>query len=135
MASLVTMAEIARIAGVTRQAVTNWRSRQSAVPFPIATSAASGIEKFDRDEVLDWLEATGRGRNDEARLDAPAVAVPEDLAVDMVVVTHEVRFAREVADRVVFMDEGVVVEQGPPEQVLGNPEQPRTRQFLSMVAG
>lgn len=55
--------------------------------------------------------------------------------MDMVVVTHEVRFAREVADRVVFMDEGVVVEQGPPEQVLGNPEQPRTRQFLSMVAG
>lgn len=91
MASLVTMAEIARIAGVTRQAVTNWRSRPSAVPFPTATSVASGIEKFDRDEVLDWLEATGRGRNDEARLDAPAVAVPEDLAVDDAVVMLALR--------------------------------------------
>jgi polar amino acid transport system permease protein len=58
-----------------------------------------------------------------------------EAGMTMVVVTHEVRFAREVADRVVFMDEGVVVEQGTPEQVLGNPEQARTRQFLNMVAG
>lgn len=90
MAALVTMAEIARLAGVTRQAVTNWRSRPSVLPFPTAMSAA-GIEKFDREEVLDWLEATGRGRNDEARLDAPTVAVPEDLAVDDAVVMLALR--------------------------------------------
>ena len=52
----------------------------------------------------------------------------------MMVVTHEMGFAREVADRVVFMDEGVVVEEGPPEQVLVAPEHDRTRRFLKVVA-
>ncbi|RKW71398.1 amino acid ABC transporter ATP-binding protein [Galactobacter caseinivorans] len=51
----------------------------------------------------------------------------------MVVVTHEMGFAREVADRVVFMDGGVVVEQGPAEEVIGNPQQPRTQDFLRRV--
>lgn len=49
----------------------------------------------------------------------------------MVVVTHEISFAREAADRVVFMDAGVVVEQGTPEQVIGNPQHERTRSFLA----
>ncbi|MFG1813408.1 amino acid ABC transporter ATP-binding protein [Kribbella sp. NPDC049174] len=49
----------------------------------------------------------------------------------MVVVTHEITFAREAADRVVFMDEGQVVEQGTPEQVIDNPQHERTRAFLS----
>lgn len=48
----------------------------------------------------------------------------------MVIVTHELAFAREVADEVVFMDGGVVVERGAPEVVLGNPQQDRTRQFV-----
>ena len=48
----------------------------------------------------------------------------------MVIVTHEMGFAREVADRVIFMDGGVIVEEGHPDQVLGNPSQERTRQFL-----
>ncbi len=51
----------------------------------------------------------------------------------MVVVTHEMGFAREVADRVVFMDDGVVVEQGPPAQLLASPQEPRTRAFLAKV--
>jgi polar amino acid transport system permease protein len=51
----------------------------------------------------------------------------------MLIVTHEVRFAREVADRVVFMDEGVIVEQGPPDEVLVRPTHERTRRFLRMV--
>jgi polar amino acid transport system ATP-binding protein len=51
----------------------------------------------------------------------------------MIVVTHEMGFAREVADTVVFMDEGVVVESGPPSEVLGNPQHERTRSFLSKV--
>jgi len=51
----------------------------------------------------------------------------------MIVVTHELGFAREVADTVVFMDEGVVVEAGRPEAVLGNPQHERTRTFLSKV--
>lgn len=62
--------------------------------------------------------------------------VIKDLArggTTMVVVTHEVGFAREVADTVVFMDDGLIVEQGPPSQVLDDPRQPRTRSFLSKV--
>ncbi len=51
----------------------------------------------------------------------------------MIVVTHEVRFAQDVADRVIFMDEGRIVETGPPEQVLGNPREERTRNFLHLV--
>ncbi len=49
----------------------------------------------------------------------------------MIVVTHEIDFARDVADQVVFMDGGVVLEQGPPEQVISNPQHPRTRAFLA----
>jgi polar amino acid transport system ATP-binding protein len=59
--------------------------------------------------------------------------VMEDLAHEgatMIVVTHEMHFAREAADRVVFIEEGVIVEQGPPEQVLNEPHDDRTRQFL-----
>jgi len=51
----------------------------------------------------------------------------------MLVVTHEIQFAREVADRVLFIDAGVIHEIGPPEQVIGNPRQERTRTFLSRV--
>jgi polar amino acid transport system ATP-binding protein len=52
----------------------------------------------------------------------------------MVVVSHELQFAREAADRVVFMDDGVIVEQGPPEQIFGAPQHPRTRDFVSRLA-
>ncbi len=51
----------------------------------------------------------------------------------MVVVTHEMGFAREVADRVLFMDGGKIAEQGTPEDVFGNPKHPRTKEFLSKV--
>ncbi|WP_338073604.1 amino acid ABC transporter ATP-binding protein [Kineococcus siccus] len=64
------------------------------------------------------------------------LAVMRELAADgttMVVVTHEVAFAREVADQVVFMDAGVVVERGRPEEVLGNPRHERTRTFLARM--
>jgi ABC-type polar amino acid transport system ATPase subunit len=62
--------------------------------------------------------------------------VMKDLAragMTMVVVTHEMGFAREVADKVIFMDGGVIVEQGTPEEVLGNPKMDRTKDFLSKV--
>ena len=51
----------------------------------------------------------------------------------MVVVTHEMGFAREVADRVLFMDGGIIQEQGTPEEIFGNPQNPRTQSFLSKV--
>ena len=52
----------------------------------------------------------------------------------MVVVSHEMRFARDAADRVVFMDEGKIVEQGPPDRIFGDPQHPRTCSFLADVA-
>ena len=54
--------------------------------------------------------------------------------ITMAVVTHEMGFAREVADRVVFMDGGVVVEQGKPQEVFDHPQNERTRKFLRAVA-
>ena len=53
----------------------------------------------------------------------------------MIIVTHEMEFARDVADKVMFMDGGVVVEEGPPSEVFGNPKHPRTRQFLDKFSG
>jgi polar amino acid transport system ATP-binding protein len=64
------------------------------------------------------------------------LAVMRDLAksgMTMLVVTHEIGFAREVADTVVFMDGGVVVESGSPSEVLTNPRHERTQAFLSQV--
>jgi putative glutamine transport system ATP-binding protein len=53
--------------------------------------------------------------------------------ITMVVVTHEMAFAREVADRVIFMDQGVIVEEGPPQAVFENPTQERTKSFLKRI--
>ncbi|MFL6062636.1 MAG: amino acid ABC transporter ATP-binding protein [Marmoricola sp.] len=64
------------------------------------------------------------------------LAVMRELAeqgMTMIVVTHEMGFAREVADRVVFMDGGVVVESGPPSEVINNPQHERTKSFLSRI--
>ena len=51
----------------------------------------------------------------------------------MLVVTHEMGFAKEVSNRVVFMDKGVIAEEGSPEQIFNNPREERTREFLSRV--
>ncbi len=64
------------------------------------------------------------------------LSVMRDLAnsgMTMMVVTHEMAFAREVADRVIFMDGGVIVEEGHPDEVIGNPQEERTRTFLRRV--
>lgn len=64
------------------------------------------------------------------------LSVMKELALGgltMIVVTHEIGFAKEVADRVVFMDDGLIVEQGTPQEVFDNPQQERTRSFLSRV--
>ncbi|MDT0196714.1 amino acid ABC transporter ATP-binding protein [Arthrobacter sp. AB6] len=65
------------------------------------------------------------------------LGVMADLAAEgltMVIVTHEMRFARQVADRVVFMEAGSIIEEGPTEQIFGSPSHERTRQFLARVA-
>ena len=51
----------------------------------------------------------------------------------MICVTHEMGFARAVANRMVFFDQGVIVEEGPPQQIFEAPQQERTRQFLSQI--
>ncbi|MGG7142025.1 amino acid ABC transporter ATP-binding protein [Clostridium nigeriense] len=64
------------------------------------------------------------------------LSVMKDLAKEgmtMIVVTHEMGFAREVGDRIIFMDGGNIVEQGTPEEIFDNPKNPRTRDFLSKV--
>ena len=56
-----------------------------------------------------------------------------DEGMTMIIVTHEMGFAREVANRVLFMDGGKIAEQGTPEELFGNPKNPRTKQFLQCV--
>jgi ABC-type histidine transport system ATPase subunit len=56
-----------------------------------------------------------------------------DEGMTMVVVTHEMGFAREVADRVIFMCDGVIAEQGKPKDIFENPQNPRTKQFLDSI--
>ena len=50
-----------------------------------------------------------------------------------IIVTHEMKFAREVSDRVIFMDDGYIIEQGSPEAVFDNPQNPRLKEFLSKI--
>jgi ABC-type polar amino acid transport system ATPase subunit len=72
----------------------------------------------------------------DPELVAEVLTVMKDLAeagMTMVVVTHEMGFAREVGSRLVFMDGGVVVEEGDPREMIVNPKEPRTQKFLSMV--
>jgi len=57
-----------------------------------------------------------------------------DEHMTMVIVTHEMAFARDVADRVAFMDGGVIVEEGPAKEVIGNPQHERTKSFLARFA-
>ena len=56
-----------------------------------------------------------------------------DTGMTMVIVTHEMGFAREVADRVLFMADGIIAEQGTPAELFDNPQNPRTQQFLKAV--
>mgnify|MGYP000844588367 CR=1 FL=1 len=72
----------------------------------------------------------------DPELTGEVLRVIRDLALEdrtMIVVTHEIGFAREVSDRIIFMDDGFIVEEGSPEQVITNPQQERTRNFLGTV--
>lgn len=59
----------------------------------------------------------------------------KDSGMTMIIVTHEMQFAREVADRVIFVDDGVISEQGTPEEIFGNPREQRLKDFMRRVAG
>ena len=72
----------------------------------------------------------------DPELVAEVLEVIRELAaggMTMLVATHEMGFARDIADRICFLDEGVILEQGPPEQILTQPKEPRTQQFLQRI--
>ncbi len=72
----------------------------------------------------------------DPELKSEVLAVLEDLKRDgltLIIVTHEIGFARRAADRVVVLADGKIIEDGPPSQVLDDPQMPRTRQFLSQM--
>ncbi len=74
----------------------------------------------------------------DPELASSVLAVMRDLrasGMTMVVVSHELRFARDAADRVVFMEDGMIVEQGPPERIFGADASPRTRAFVAEISG
>jgi hypothetical protein len=87
--TLLTLQDVADLARVRRPVVSVWRRRRRArgedAPFPVAVERAGGVERFDREEVVAWLERTGRGNNPEHGLDAPALSVPDDVELDDVV--------------------------------------------------
>lgn len=87
-----------------------------------------------RPEVLFFDEPTSAL---DPELTGEVLKVIRDLATEhmtMVIVTHEMAFARDVADRVVFMDAGLIVEEGPADQVINHPVQERTKAFLSRIS-
>ncbi|MEZ2405495.1 polar amino acid transport system ATP-binding protein [Bosea sp. OAE752] len=100
--------------------------QQQRVAIARASALEPGLMLFD--EPTSALDPELVGSVLQAMRDMRAAGMT------MLVVSHEMRFAREAADRVVFMDGGVIVEQGPPEQIFGSPRQERTRAFVSEVA-
>jgi polar amino acid transport system ATP-binding protein len=72
----------------------------------------------------------------DPELVAEVLEVIRELAaggMTMLIATHEMSFARDIADRVCFLDEGVILEEGPPAQILSEPKEPRTQQFLQRI--
>lgn len=103
----------------------NYRGQQQRVAIARALAMNPDIMCFDEPTSALDPELTGE-----------VLRVMRDLALEhmtMIVVTHEIGFAREVANRVIFMDEGLIVEQGTASEVLLNPQQERTQSFLSTV--
>ena len=107
--------------------------------------------KANRKQILEEIQAEGRELLAKMGLSDRADHYPSQLSggqqqrvsiaralaeqkTTMIIVTHEMAFARDVADQVIFMDGGVIVEQGPAHQVIEHPSQERTRQFLSRYA-
>lgn len=105
----------ARLSGGQQQRVAIARALAMKPDMMLFDEPTSALDPELVGEVLDVMRSLAEG------------------GMTMMVVTHEIGFALEVADRVVFMDEGVVVEEGPPARVLKDPDTARARQFLRMV--
>jgi polar amino acid transport system ATP-binding protein len=105
----------ARLSGGQQQRVAIARALAMEPKLMLFDEPTSALDPELVGEVLDVMQSLARE------------------GMTMIVVTHEMGFAREVAHRAVFMDEGLVVEEGPPEQVFSNPRQERTRAFLRKI--
>ena len=106
-------ADSRRLSGGQKQRVAIARALCMEPEIMLFDEPTSALDPEIVGEVLDVMKALARE------------------GMTMVVVTHEMAFAREVSDRVVFMDQGVILEQGPPGQLFANPRETRTREFLS----
>lgn len=104
-----------RLSGGQQQRVAIARSLCMNPDMMLFDEPTSALDPELIDEVLDVMRALA------------------DEGMTMLIVTHEMRFAKQVADRVLFIDEGVIQEQGPPSDVLENPKNDRTRRFLRAV--
>ncbi len=104
-----------KLSGGQKQRVAIVRALAMSPDISFFDEPTSALDPEMVGEVLDVMKALAEG------------------GMTMAVVSHEMRFAREVADRVLFIDEGMIVEQGPPEQVFGNPQHLRTQDFLRKV--
>src|SRR6266852_1429134 len=80
------------------------------------------------------IEAGNCPRSSEQREQQRQLRLLAEEGMTMIVVTHEMQFARDMADRILFIDAGRVAESGPPEQIFSNPQQERTREFVRRVA-
>lgn len=105
----------AQLSGGQQQRVAIARALAMKPRIMLFDEPTSALDPEMVNEVLDVIKALARE------------------GMTMVVVTHEMGFAREVADRVIFMDEGRIVEEGTPEKVFGRAENPRTKAFLSKI--
>lgn len=106
----------AKLSGGQQQRLAIARALAMAPEYMLFDEITSALDPELVGEVLDTLRMLRRD------------------GMTMICVTHEMRFARDAADRIVFMDEGRVCEEGPPEQMFSTPNQARTRQFLKQVA-
>ena len=106
-------ADSRRLSGGQKQRVAIARALCMAPDILLFDEPTSALDPEIVGEVLDVMKRLAGG------------------GMTMVVVTHEMAFAREVSDRVVFMDGGVILEQGAPQEVFGHPREARTREFLS----
>ncbi|WP_236793323.1 AlpA family transcriptional regulator [Amycolatopsis sp. GM8] len=88
-APTLTLQDVADLARVRRPVVSMWRNRPRVrgqhLPFPDPVEVSGGVERFRREDIVEWLQRTGRGNNSEANLDAPALSVPDDVALDELV--------------------------------------------------
>ncbi|HEX7464170.1 MAG TPA: ATP-binding cassette domain-containing protein, partial [Actinomycetota bacterium] len=104
-----------RLSGGQQQRVAIIRSLAMRPDILLLDEVTSALDPELVSGVLDLIRELARG------------------GMTMVIATHEMGFARDIANRVCFLDEGVILEEGPPEQIFSSPQQPRTQQFLQSI--